>query len=64
MPGGMFDEDDFKLNSVEKIGCVAADGGYNCDVEVDMDVPMAGKMKGTRQMRFVEGDEGWTMVPN
>lgn len=63
MPGGMFDEDDFKLNSVKKISCAMADEGYNCDIEIDMDVPMAGNMKGTRQMRFVEGDDGWTMIP-
>ena len=51
-----------KLNSAKKVACTKeSDKVYKCDVEIDMNMPMAGELKKTVSSRFVNGSDGWTV---
>lgn len=64
----IFEEDDVNINSIRKVGCVELKetSGYNCDIEVDIDVdmPFVGKQKqqGIQTLRFIKTDQGWSAV--
>jgi hypothetical protein len=57
MPEGMKTE----VHAVKKVSCVEAQesAGYNCDVEIDVTVPMVGRNKSVGQIRMVKGSDGW-----
>jgi hypothetical protein len=52
------------LHAVKKIGCAPAQGdpGYNCDVEVDATLPLAGRTKNVTKIRFTKGSDGWVVA--
>lgn len=66
--GDIFKEDDISINSIKKVGCSEAKDkpGYNCDIDVDIDIkmPLIGKQKqqGVQSIRFVETNNGWEAV--
>ncbi len=45
--------------SIKKLGCETSGNGYNCDVEMTMEVPLVGKQTTVANLRFVKGSEGW-----
>jgi hypothetical protein len=53
-----------ELHSITKLACKEADqtSGYNCDVEVDMSVPLLGRSTQMRTRRFVKSDKGWVVI--
>ncbi len=53
-----------KLHSLKKIGCKAAQGaeGYNCDVEIDIELPIFGRQKDTTNVRLVKASDGWRVL--
>ena len=53
-----------ELHSITKLACKEADqtSGYNCDVEVDMSVPLLGRSTQMRTRRFVKSDNGWVVI--
>lgn len=53
-----------EVHQVKKVACAAAQGaaGFNCDVELDMTVPPAGRSKGIRKVRFVKASDGWQVA--
>lgn len=58
-PGG-----NFELHKVKKVSCKSANGssGYNCDVELDMTMPLLGRTQRVVKVRMVKGDDGWVAV--
>lgn len=50
--------------NIEKLICTAAkeDPGYNCDVEMDISTPIAGRGKSVVKIRFVKGSNGWVVT--
>jgi len=64
--GGKGAADDYltKVHEVRKIACTAAQGssGFNCDVEMDLSMPLAGRQKAVKQLRFVKSSDGWQVT--
>lgn len=60
--GQMFGK--LELHSLKKIGCKEATDstGFYCDYEVDMSIPIQGRVKGPGNALFVKGDKGWMVV--
>ena len=54
----------FELHKVKKVSCKSAEGssGYNCDVELDMTMPLLGRTQRIVNVRMVKGDDGWVAV--
>jgi len=51
-----------KVNSAKKVGC-KEDGkdAYKCDIELDGEQPMMGRVQKIVPMRFVKGSNGWVV---
>jgi hypothetical protein len=49
------------VHGVKKVACAAAQGsaGFSCDIELDMTVPLAGRSKSVKSVRFVKASDGW-----
>lgn len=53
-----------KVHEARKVSCAAAQGfpGFNCDVELDVSVPLVGRQKAVKQLRFVKASDGWQVT--
>jgi hypothetical protein len=53
-----------EVHEVKKVACAAAQGsaGFNCDIELDATVPIAGRSKGVKKVRFVKASDGWQVA--
>jgi hypothetical protein len=60
--GKMFGK--LEIHELKKIGCKEATDstGYYCDYEVDMSIPIQGRVKGPGNALFVKGDKGWMVI--
>lgn len=61
---GMENMFNITLHAVKKLGCSPAQGeaGYNCDVEMDATLPLAGRTKNVAKVRLVKGSDGWVVA--
>ena len=52
-----------KFYGLKKLGCAKAESnpGYNCDVELDLEV-FNTRAKNAVKVRFVKGDDGWVPI--
>lgn len=53
-----------EIHDVKSLGCKQdeAGSGYNCNVEMDVTSPFAGRQKSTRMLHLVKGSTGWVIA--
>lgn len=53
-----------EIHSVKSLGCKAAASspGYNCDVEIDVTLPILGRHTNIMPARLVKASDGWRLV--
>ncbi|NAT76648.1 hypothetical protein CWD78_03610 [Dickeya dadantii] len=52
-----------KINSLKKLNCIRSENkGYQCNVDLDMSLPLVGNKKETVNFTFIQEDGVWKLV--
>ncbi|WP_263066074.1 hypothetical protein [Dickeya dadantii] len=52
-----------KINSLKKLNCIRSENkGYQCNVDLDMSLPLFGNKKETVNFTFIQEDGVWKLV--
>ncbi|ANE77673.1 hypothetical protein JFB36_00085 [Dickeya solani] len=52
-----------KINSLKKLNCIRSENkGYQCNVDLDMSLPLVGNKKEIANFTFIQEDGVWKLV--
>ncbi|WP_238556052.1 hypothetical protein [Dickeya sp. NCPPB 3274] len=57
------DEMVLKINSLKKLNCIRSENkGYQCNVDLDMSLPLVGNKKEIVNFTFIQDDGSWKLI--